>query len=181
VIVIREAHAVDAPAIARVHVESWRSAYAGLLPDTVLVQMCQHTHTARWARVLGQRRNREIVLVAQAGKHGVIGFGSCGRGREKRLAHAGEIFTLYILPEFQNIGIGRQLLSRLFDAMVARGMRSAVVWVLAENPSRFFYETMRGRRVAERDETLWNTLLHEIAYGWDDIRQFGAQTDARKA
>lgn len=180
-IVIREARAVDAPAIARVHVESWRSAYAGLLPDSVLVQMCEHTHTAEWARVLGQRRNREIVLVADAGEHGVIGFGSCGRGREKRLVHAGEIFTLYILPEFQDRGIGRRLLNRLFDAMVSRGMKSAIAWVLAENPSRFFYETMRGRRVAERDETLWNTVLHEIAYGWDDIRQFRTQTDARKA
>jgi L-amino acid N-acyltransferase YncA len=181
VIVIREARAVDAPAIARVHVESWRSAYAGLLPETALVQMCQRTHTAEWARVLGQRRNREIVLVAEAGEHGVIGFGSCGRVREKRLAHAGEIFTLYILPEFQDKGIGRQMLNRLFDAMVSRGIKSAVAWVLAENPSRFFYETMRGRRVAERDETLWNTVLHEVAYGWDDIRQLRAQTNARKA
>jgi L-amino acid N-acyltransferase YncA len=181
VIVIREARAVDAPAIARVHVESWRSAYAGLLPETALVQMCQRTHTAEWARVLGQRRNREIVLVAEAGEHGVIGFGSCGRVREKRLAHAGEIFTLYILPEFQDKGIGRQMLNRLFDAMVSRGIKSAVAWVLAENPSRFFYETMRGRRVAERDETLWNTVLHEVAYGWDDIRQLRTQTDARKA
>lgn len=180
-VVIREARAVDAPAIARVHVDAWQSAYAGLLPDDVLVRMCQRTHTARWARILGQRKNREIVLVAELGTHGVIGFGSCGRVREKRLPQAGEIFTLYIQPEFQDRGIGRRLLCHLFDALVARSMTSAVAWVLAENPSRFFYETMRGRRVAERDETLWNTVVHEVAYGWDDITQSRAQTDARKA
>lgn len=180
-LMIREARPVDAPTIARVHVESWRSAYAGLLPDTVLVGMCQRTQTTRWARILGQRKNRELVLVAELPNHGVVGFGSCGRGREKRLPHAGEIFTLYVQPEFQDGGIGRRLLYRLFDALVARGMTSAVTWVLAENPSRFFYETMRGRRVAERDETMWNTVLHEVAYGWDDITQFRAETDARKA
>lgn len=180
-VVIREARAVDAPAIAHVHVESWRNAYAGLLPDDVLVRMCHRTHTAQWARILGQRRNREIVLVAELPNQGVIGFGSCGRVREKRLAHAGEVFTLYVQPEFQERGIGRKLLCRLFDALVSRGITSAVAWVLAENPSRFFYETMRGRRVAERDEVLWNTALHEVAYGWDDITQFRAETDARRA
>lgn len=180
-VVIREARAVDAPAIARVHVESWQSAYAGLLPDTVLAHMCERTHTTKWARILGQRKQREIVLVAELPNQGVVGFGSCGRVREKRLPHAGEVFTLYVLPEFQDRGIGRRLLHRLFAALVARGMTSAMAWVLAENPSRFFYETMRGRRVAERDEMLWNTLLHEVAYGWDDITQFRAETNARKA
>ncbi|TVR98452.1 MAG: GNAT family N-acetyltransferase [Rhodospirillales bacterium] len=172
---------MDAPAIARVHVESWRTAYAGLLPETVLVRMSLPNHTALWARVLGQRRNRDVVLVAEGGGHGVIAFGSCGRVREKRLAPAGEIYTLYVHPEFQNRGIGQRLLLRLFDALVARGLTSAVAWVLAENPSRFFYETMGGRRVAERNEPLGTVTVHEAAYGWSDITQFRAQTDARKA
>lgn len=178
---IREAHAVDAPAIARVHVESWQTAYAGLLPEPVLVRMSLPNHTALWARVLGQRRNREIVLVADNSSHGIVAFGSCGRVREKRLAPAGEIYSLYVHPEFQDLGIGQRLLVRLFDALVARGMTAAVAWVLADNPARFFYESMGGRRVAERDEPLGTASVHEAAYGWSDITQFRAQTDARKA
>jgi hypothetical protein len=48
-------------------------------------------------------------------------------------------------------------------------MNSAVIWVLAANPSRFFYETMGGKRVGEREEDMWGVKLREIAYGWLDL------------
>jgi hypothetical protein len=41
--------------------------------------------------------------------------------------------------------------------------------VLADNPARFFYEAMGGRRIRERDERLWGVDLHEAAYGWRDL------------
>ena len=44
-----------------------------------------------------------------------------------------------------------------------------MIWVLADNPARFFYERMGGRRVGERDERLWGALLHEIGYGWSSL------------
>ena len=86
------------------------------------------------------------------------------------LPQAGEIFTLYVAPEHQERGIGRALLFRLFEGLTDRGLNSAVVWVLAQNPARFFYEAMGGRRIAAKQERLWNTTLPQVAYGWDDLR-----------
>jgi len=108
----------------------------------------------------------------------VIGFASAGRARLPQLAFAGEVYTLYVLPEHQDQGVGRHLLTALFAALVARGIDSAFLWVLAENPSRFFYETMGGKRIAERDEMLWNTTLHEVAYGWSNLKALRARSDA---
>ena len=54
------------------------------------------------------------------------------------LSHAGEIYTLYVSPEHHDRGVGRALLLSLFDALIDRGLNSAVVWVLAQNPARFF-------------------------------------------
>ncbi len=179
--VIREARPADAPGIATVHVESWRSAYAGLVPDPVLVQMSRDAHTQRWAREIGRRRGREIVLVAEHRDAGVVGFGSCGRLRGSPLPFQGEIYMLYVHPDHQNDGLGSRLLRGMFAALIARGVKSAVAWVLAENPSRFFYETMGGTRVAERDERLWNTVLHETAYGWTDLARWRAESPARRA
>lgn len=178
---IREARSADSLAIARVEVAVWRNAYAGLLPNEVLVQMSERSHTAQWAGILGQRRGRDIVLVVEKRGEGVVGFGSCGRQRETRLPHAGEVYTLYLRPEYQDKGIGRMLLLRLFNALMARNMTSAAVWVLADNPARFFYEAMGGRLVAERDEKLWNTVLHQAAYGWDDLARITASSKARRA
>ena len=54
----------------------------------------------------------------------------------------------------------------MFDALIGGDHDSALLWVLATNPSRFFYEAMGGRRIAERDEKFWGHRLHEVAYGW---------------
>lgn len=175
IVSIRPGRPADAAAIARVYVESWRSAYAGLLPDSMLVRMSTSAQTRDWASQLGRRRVAEGIFVADLASHGVIGFGSCGPARPTPLPHAGEIFTLYVAPEHQEHGVGRALLLRLADGLMDRGMGSALVWVLSRNPSRFFYEAMGGRCVAEKRERLWNATLGQTAYGWDDLRMIRAQ------
>ena len=183
---IRDARRTDAAGIARVHVETWRAAYPGLVPDHVLVSMSRQRHQDQWSRTLDCPRTEHAALVAEAtggkdaARTSIVGFGSCGAVRDAPLGHAGEIYTLYVQPDYQDLGIGRALLHGLFDCLVARGMNSGLVWVLAENPSRFFYEIMGGRRVAERDECLWGSVLAEAAYGWPDLGALGARHNARR-
>ena len=178
---IRNARVADAAAIARVHTNAWRCAYAGLVPDRVLVRMSAHAHATRWEAMIRHRRRGESIVVADLDGHGVVGYGSCGPTRGTSLPHACEVYTLYVEPEHQDLGIGRSLLHGLFDGIIGRGSNSAVIWVLAANPARFFYEAMGGRRVAERDEALWNAVLPEAAYGWDDLKALRArQTPLRR-
>lgn len=166
---IRRARSSDAAAIAGVHVETWRTAYPGLVPSHVLARLSLPGQAQEWARQLARLRHAESILVAERPGTGVVGFGSCGAARVGRLAHDAEIYTLYVAPEQQNQGIGRALLLRLFAALASQGFGAAMVWVLAQNPSRFFYEAMGGRKIAEREERIWNTTLHQAAYGWNDI------------
>ena len=177
---IRPGRPVDAQAIAYVYVEAWRSAYAGILPNTALVRMSPSSQARDWSQQLARRRLADSILVADLAGFGIIGFGSCGAARQSVLALAGEIFTLYVAPEHQERGVGRALLFRLFDALIDRGLNSAVVWVLAQNPARFFYEAMGARRVAEKKERLWNTVLPQAAYGWDDLRLVRTQRDVNE-
>ena len=99
----------------------------------------------------------------------VVGFASCGPAVSGPAGFAGEVYTLYVLPDWQERGVGRALLGACFAALRSAGLGSALIWVLADNPSRFFYEAMGGTRVGERDETLWGVVLHEAAYGWPDL------------
>ena len=167
---IRPGRLADAEAIARVYVEAWRSAYAGLIPNTVLVRMSASSQAREWSQQLSRRNLGDAVLVADLPGVGIIGFGSCGAARSSLLPHAGEVFTLYVVPDQQERGIGRALLFRLFGGLVDRGLDSAIIWVLSQNPARFFYEAMGGRRIADKQERLWNTSLAQTAYGWDDLR-----------
>ena len=73
--------------------------------------------------------------------------------------------------DFQNEGIGETLMGHLFGALFEAGQNSAIIRVLAPNPSRFFYERMGGQRAGERRETNWGTTLQELAYGWSDLEK----------
>lgn len=59
------------------------------------------------------------------------------------------------------------MLTACFDALRDRDKTAAVVWVLAANPARFFYEAQGGRKVAERTESFAGADLAELAFGWD--------------
>ncbi len=178
-VTIRAAAPSDGPAIARVYVETWRTTYAGLLPDHALVKMSRRRHAAMWSNLIARRGATDAVVVAQSAGAGVVGFGSCGRARGTGLAYDGEVFTLYVLPDHQGAGIGKRLLGALFQGLLERGMRSAVIWVLDRNPARFFYEAMGGRRVAERTQKLWGATLPEAAYGWHNLERALALLEAR--
>lgn len=166
--IIRPARRSDVDAISRVYVETWRSAYAGLLPDRLLLDLSRRRQRQVWSSAVCALGGCEHVAVADDTEAGVVGFGSAGPSRAE-LPYRGEVYTLYVLPDHQGRGLGRGLLAGLYAEFLAEGTDSALVWVLAANPARFFYEAMGGRRVAAREEVLWGARVPEVAYGWSSL------------
>ena len=172
---IRRAAKADATAIGRVHVETWQSTYAGLLPDKTLAQMSDVRQSAWWSRALADPKEARGVFVADDQDMGVVGFGSCGLVRDKpegldgREIRVGEVYTLYVEPDFQNMGLGRRLLDALFRQLRADGCDIAVLWMLADNPSRFFYEGLGGERIGQRVDTMAGVDVEELAFAWRDL------------
>ncbi|MBG03887.1 MAG: GNAT family N-acetyltransferase [Rhodospirillaceae bacterium] len=161
---IRSARPDDADAIARIHVETWRDAYAGILPDRVLVNMSISREKGGWS---GTLLNRERVYIAETENCGIVGFGSYGPQRLSNMKSEGEVYTLYVSPDFQGRGFGSNLMASMFGALARDGRKSVIVWVLRDNPSKYFYEAIGGRKIAERDERLWGESIPQIAYAWD--------------
>jgi len=171
-IIVRRGRGDDAASIARVHVESWRSTYAGMLPEDMLVKLSSADHEARWWRhVLGRFRRRHYVYVAEHETDGVVGFISGGPARASGLDPEAEIYALYLLDEYQDDGIGRALFLQLAAHLNRECGPSLVVWVLSENPSRFFYEAMGGRCIGRRTERMGGVEVQETAYGWADMAE----------
>ena len=139
---VRAASAEDAAAIARIHVESWQSTYAGILPDEVLLNLDSAQYEARWWRhVLGRFRRNHFVYVAESPDGGVVGFASAGPSRNSGLPYRAEVYTIYLGDDYHGRGIGRQLFaSAVAGAQEARGP-SVIVWCLSQIPSRFFFRT----------------------------------------
>lgn len=166
---IRSARTSDVQAIAHVDVETWRTTYPGMLPDDLLTALDPRQRARQWSRFIAQRPDDAVLAFDEQDR--VLGFGSCGIQRETVLPYAGEIFTLYVGPDFQGQGVGRQLLLALFQRMVRGGLSSAMLWVLAANPSRFFYERVGGRRIADRQLDMGPFGVPAVAYGWPDLAE----------
>jgi ribosomal protein S18 acetylase RimI-like enzyme len=161
---IRPARHADAPEIAAVHVASWRSAYAGLLPSGHLARMSATRSAAQFDATIA---GRGLVLVAEA-RGRVVGFTTAGRPRSTGLAE-GEVETLYVLDDWRDQGLGRGLLQHAAQALADRGCASVFLWVLEQNPSRFFYERLGGRPVQRATTMVAGRPFVQVAYVWDPI------------
>lgn len=169
---VRAATAEDAAAIARIHVESWQSTYAGILPDEVLLNLNSAQHEARWWRhVLGRFRRNHFVYVAEVADSGVVGFASAGPSRNSGLPYLAEVYTIYLRDDYHGRGIGRQLFaSAVAGAQETRGP-SVIVWCLSQNPSRYFYERLGGKLVARRPGKVGGAKIEEFGYAWKDASE----------
>ncbi|HUH84204.1 MAG TPA: N-acetyltransferase [Stellaceae bacterium] len=170
-VVVRQARLADVRAIGRIEVETWRTTYAGMVPDRVLLRMSEQRQTASWAGFLRHRPGDVFVAEREVDDEvSILAFGNCGPQREQALGFGGEVYTLYVQPEAQGAGLGRQLLLALFARLVHCGHRSALVWVVRANPARFFYERLGGKLVLHRSIPVGGEPIASVAYGWRDLR-----------
>ena len=165
-ITIRAGRFADAGPIARLDVETWQATYAGILGTPYLAGLKTGRREIGWKNVL--QRDPASVQVAVTGDGEIVGFGSCGKTRGDPEFSA-EVFTLYVAPDWQNLGIGRRLLLAMFARLVAQGHCSVVIWVLRENPARFFYQRLGGKEVRQKLLPFNGEKLAASGYGWRDL------------
>ena len=162
-LVIRRAGPTDAAAIARVYVDSWRESYRGQLPADYLANLSYEAFERHWRRTFAARGWGFVAAVDGE----IVGIASGGRARRQNLA-SGEIYVLYVLAERQGHGIGRGLFDACHFELAKRGHAGTLVWVLASNPARRFYEHLGGKRVAENTLAIGGTRVREVGYLWRD-------------
>ncbi len=172
---IRRARPGDAAKIGEIHAAVWRSTYAGILPDAYLAGLSAHRLAGFYQRAVLDRREGHAVFVAAAGEAGVVGFASGGRARRQGIAE-GEVETLYLLEDWRERGAGRRLMRAMGAHLRAVGCRSAMLWVLHDNPTRWFYRHLGGREVAHEEIRVGGQTVRQSAFLWDPIEALLAAT-----
>ena len=163
VIEIRRAKASDAQAVADTHDEAWRTAYQGIIPGNELDKLISRRGPDWWDSAI---RKGSRITVLQFGDH-IAGYANYGRNRARSLTYHGELYELYLRPEYQGLGFGRRLFSAARKDLLQTGLRSLVVWALSDNePAVEFYRTLGGRAVARSSERFGSKTLDKVAYAW---------------
>lgn len=139
--IIRPADIDDAQAIATIHVRSWQHAYADILPEDGLRALSIENRAQQWAGWLQAEENPLHPLVAEIDDD-IVGFANWGPGQEMDDDPSTvKLYSLYVLPDVKNKGIGSALLTAAEVDMIASGATCGYLHVLEENTSsRAFYE-----------------------------------------
>ncbi|WP_409304580.1 GNAT family N-acetyltransferase [Peribacillus sp. SCS-155] len=165
---IREAVLTDAKAIAKVHVDSWKTTYANIVPSDYLHNLTYENREQLWINSIPNGG----VYVAENEKGQIIGFSSGGKERSGIYNQLdGELYAIYILKQYQGKGLGRMLVKPVVDALIKKGFNSMLVMVLKDNSSRLFYEALGGKKVDSVEIEIGGKKLSELVYGWEDIRK----------
>jgi dihydropteroate synthase len=162
----REAGPGDAPVIAEVQVRSWREAYRGILPESILAGLSVEARTAAFRGALEAGAPVRIRLLEARGRP--MGFAVTGPCRDEGAdpSLTGEVHAIYLLAEAWGQGLGRTLLARAEEDLLERGHREAVLWVLERNRrARRFYEAF-GWTEGPSARTVWQDgiALREVQY-----------------
>jgi ribosomal protein S18 acetylase RimI-like enzyme len=164
-ILIRRAEPNDAAGIAHVHVQSWRSTYRGIVPDSYLDELNEAERAEHWLDLLDG--GMEVYVAERAGE--VIGFATGGKSRDSVANCDAELYAIYLLEEDRRTRIGSDLLRELARALSRRGFHGMEVWVLARNPAKGFYERMGAEYAGTKEIEIGGATLVEQAYVWPDL------------
>ncbi|MCU7725219.1 GNAT family N-acetyltransferase [Actinoplanes sp. KI2] len=140
--IVRDATTADVEALADVHVQTWREAYRGKVPQQYLDQMDPAQRQRGWRQIL-QNPGPATILVAEHESQGIVGFirVSPSRDNDTDPGRVGEVQALYRLPEHWGQGVGRLLMDAGLRWLAESGYPENVLWVLATNDrARRFYE-----------------------------------------
>jgi GNAT superfamily N-acetyltransferase len=165
-ITISSATPADAAGIAAVHVSVWRNAYAGLLPDYALETLSAKRLSHHYLATILAGPGAFVARDTETGT--VIGFTTASVAPLDAPA-AGEVKTLYVADDWREQGLGRALLREAASFLTDQGCGSMFLWVLADNPSRWFYERMGGRPVRQDMTRVGGVPLPIVAMQWNNV------------
>jgi ribosomal protein S18 acetylase RimI-like enzyme len=167
-VTIREATPADAAGIARVHVESWRTTYPGIMPQEHLDALSVADRERTWQDILNRPdADGSCTFVAQTESGEIIGFVHGGKERSGDPDYFAEIQTLYLLKSAQGLRIGRRLMTTAARRL-SEGFPTLLLWTHVRNPARGFYEKLGGVAVRTTQRTLKGIVYDDVGYGWNE-------------
>jgi ribosomal protein S18 acetylase RimI-like enzyme len=162
--IARRALAPDAQAIARIHVESWKVAYRGIMPDEVIARTDLAFRTTFWSERLADHGG-PVFLIEERGEPVAFCHLIPTPDPDDDATKVGHITALHVLPQLRGRGYGRALLELACNDCRSRGFSEVTLWVLdANTKAREFYEKRGFRNDGGKKMHSRTTTVPEVRY-----------------
>lgn len=175
----------DAKAIAELKVICWRDAYKGLMPTASLEGLDAQDEEPHWRDWLADEASGLLARLLWLDDV-LIGYGLAGPMRlgdrpGKEIEADGELYALYIHPDFQRRTHGRTLLSSLIEALILEGYRQVGMWMIGGNiRAEQFYLKLGAEEVTKRVEIHHGRITYrEKGWIWRDLPKLSARLTLR--
>jgi ribosomal protein S18 acetylase RimI-like enzyme len=157
---IRKATKVDLPGIASLHIQSWRNAYAEVLPKEFLGDPIEREFTRYWHNIdIG---DEDVVMVAE--DDDLLGFIAVW------CLPTPYIDNLHVKPSLHSKGIGSTLLISAAEELLARGHKTAYLWVFTSNQKAVrFYERLGGVTTGNTPQNIFDYSIPSLKIEWMDL------------
>jgi GNAT superfamily N-acetyltransferase len=165
---IRGATLEDSAGIAKVQVDSYRSAYAGIFRAEYLEAFTCEEQEQDWRNWMSEHPD-DVLYVAESEKGGLLAYALARPGETGIDGYDSELIALHVREKSQRMGIGRLMLWTVAKELRRAKCHSLMLWTFEENPSCAFYDHLGATRLDERKESEGNPA--EIVFGWPRIEQ----------
>lgn len=160
---VRRADINDAGILGKIHSDSWKAAYKGIVPDSILDSINAEKRQEYFEKALSEGWEEDFLVFAEDKAAGLMTIGKC-RDEEKDDTY-GEIWGIYLLPEYWNKGIGTYFINWGLNELKSRGYKKVTLWVLEENiNARKFYEKIGFKHDGTIKELTIGKRLLEFRY-----------------
>ncbi|MFX1566932.1 MAG: GNAT family N-acetyltransferase [Promethearchaeota archaeon] len=173
----REAIKSDAFGITKVQVDTWKTAYQGIIAEEYLQSLSYKDKEQNWKHRLENPTHGAMIYVAETNNNDIIGFALATLEKYNPVIallqaerFIGELCAIYVLNDFQNRNIGTELVKSVVKYFKENTIYSMLTWVLKKNSSRRFYEKLGGTILGEQSIEIGGRKYTEVAYGWENIK-----------
>lgn len=108
------------------------------------------------------REHDEVISVAASGDE-LVGMAGLYRGKSQKTKHSGNVWGLYVKPEYRNLHIAEQLIRLCLAWAKEQGLLVAEIGAIADNAAAIRCYLRCGFRVfgVEPQALLWNGIMHD--------------------
>lgn len=152
----------------RVNTQCWNETYKGIVDDNFLKKVTTEVDSNVERAIHRYNEFDHKYLLIYNDKP--VGMGSCGYSRIDKYPNSGELYSIYLLNEVKDKGLGKKLFNHLVNVLKEIGYKDMVIGCLKDNTkANGFYQHMGGKLVFTRTITIGEQEIEENIYYFERI------------